>query len=157
MVTLYCCNGMQITDGDTICNAFNMRFSTVGKKTQESIKAVNPNLDPLSTVKDCKNRLNFGRVTQQEICKIVEKMKPKHSAGYDDVSNLLLKKIVNVIKLPLCVIFNKSLSSGVYPDLMKLAKVIPLHKGGEMDICDNYHPISLLPVISKVLEKVVFK
>ena len=78
------------------------------------------------------------------------------SSGYDDVSNYLLCKIVNVIKEPLYCVFNKSLASGKFPELLKLSKIVPLYKSGEKSIPDNYRPISLLPVISKVLEKLVF-
>ena len=60
-----------------------------------------------------------------------------------------------VIKLPLCYVINRLLNSGEFPDLMKIAKVLPLHKGGELEVTDNYRPISLLPIISKVLEKIV--
>ena len=84
-------------------------------------------------------------------------LKPKTSAGYDDLSNMLLKKIVHTIKGPLTYIFNRSLSTGIFPDLMKIAKVLPLFKAGEKTLCGNYRPISLLPVIYKVLEKIVYK
>ena len=63
---------------------------------------------------------------------------------------------MNVIKGPLCQIFNKSLQTGIFPNLMKIAKVIPLHKSGDTAIPDNYRPISLLPVVSKILERIVF-
>ena len=55
------------------------------------------------------------------------------------------------------IIFNKSFIEGIYPDTFKLAKGIPLHKDGENDDDDNYRPISLLTVISKILEKLMFK
>ena len=74
-------------------------------------------------------------------------MVSKTSYGVDYVSNSLLKNLVNVLKLPLCVLFNKSLDSGLFPDMMKLAKVLPLFKNGVSNVCDNYRPISLLPVI----------
>ena len=64
---------------------------------------------------------------------------------------------MHVIKGPLCVIFNKSSKSGVFPDLMKMAKVLPLFKANDSKLLGNYRPISLLPVISKVLEKIVYK
>ena len=101
--------------------------------------------------------MKFRKVSEFEVCQIVMQLKPKTSSGLDGISNWLLKKIVNVLKGPLCVIFNKSLSSCVFPDLMKVAKVIPLHKTGETNVLDNYRPISLLPVISKVLEWIVYK
>ena len=96
------------------------------------------------------------RVTESEICRLVDKMQPKSSCGINGVSNAMLKRLIHVIKVPLCTIFNVSLTTGVFPELLKIAKVVPLHKGGEKCLCDNYRPISLLPVISKVLEKIVY-
>ena len=61
------------------------------------------------------------------------------------------------ISLPLCRIFNQSISEGRFPDLMKLAKVVPLYKSKEMDIVLNYRPNSLLITTSKVLEKIIYK
>ena len=84
-------------------------------------------------------------------------MKDKTSSGVDGISNVLLKRLINVIKMPLCTVINHSLMDGEFPDLMKLAKILPLHKGGELELPDNYRPISLLPVLSKVLERVVYE
>ena len=84
-------------------------------------------------------------------------MQPKLSKGPDGLSNFLLKQLANVLKGPLTVVINKSLSRGEFPDLLKLARVVPLFKAGEMELLDNYRPISLLPVMSKVLEKIVFQ
>ena len=61
------------------------------------------------------------------------------------------------ILLPLCSIFNKSISEGKLPEPMKLAEVVPLYKSKEMDIIANYRPISLLIMISKVLEKIIYR
>ena len=58
---------------------------------------------------------------------------------------------------PLSIIFNKSLSEGKFPDKMKLADTVPLHKGKDRGIVDNYRPISLLITLSKLLEKLVHK
>ena len=90
--------------------------------------------------------------------KIISNLKNKFSSGYDDISNFLLKKLVDSIKVPLCHLFNKSLSDGIFPDLMKIAEVVPLYKPNNCkSSLNSYRPISLLPVISKVLEKVVYK
>ena len=70
---------------------------------------------------------------------------------------MLLKQLVSVIKLPICIIFNRSLETGIFQKLMKNAKVVPLHKSSDRNDSDNYRPISLLPVISKILEKLVYK
>ena len=60
------------------------------------------------------------------------------------------------IAKPLSYIFNKSLSQGIFPDIMKIAEVVPLHKSGNPHMIDNYRPISLLMTISKILEKLIY-
>ena len=75
----------------------------------------------------------------------------------DGISNYLIKFVIHEIKLPLSVIFNKSLKEGVFPSQMKLAQVIPLYKAKNKSLIENYRPVSLLPVLSKVLEKIVYR
>ena len=83
-------------------------------------------------------------------------MPNKNSSGYDNISNILLKKLKFPLLKPLNIIFNKSISSGIFPEKMKLADVFPLHKGKEKFLPTNYRPISLLLTISKVLEKLIY-
>jgi hypothetical protein len=70
------------------------------------------------------------------------------SAGYDEIPEFLVKKCINNIKRTLANIFNVSLSSGTFPDRLKLAKVIPLHKKGEHHDIKNYRPVSISYVIN---------
>ena len=77
--------------------------------------------------------------------------------GFDDISNTLLKQICDSIVIPLNIIFNKSLQSGIFPDLMKRADISPLFKSKLENDTNNYRPISLLLTISKILEKIVYK
>ena len=84
-------------------------------------------------------------------------MAAKTSSGYDCVSNNLVKSLKNSLLRPLEIIFNRSMRSGIFPNIMKKAEVIPLYKGGERFIVLNYCPISLLLTISKLLEKLVYK
>ena len=68
----------------------------------------------------------------------------------------MLKWLRPVITLPLSIIYNKSLQEGCFPNKMKLAEIVPLYKGGDESLSNNYRPISLLLTLSKVLEKVVY-
>ena len=68
----------------------------------------------------------------------------------------MLKALHTSITYPLCHIFNASLSEGTFPDRMKIAEVIPLYKGKDMDLMINYRPISLLITLSKLLEKIMY-
>ena len=82
-------------------------------------------------------------------------LKGKHSTGYDGISTSLLKSIINEIKDPITVIINQCLHSGIFPDMLKVAKITPIHKKNDAQILDNYRPISLLPLISKIFEKII--
>ena len=68
----------------------------------------------------------------------------------------LLKSIIDCVVKPLTYICNQSLATGVFPNKMKIAKVIPIYKSGEKHILSNYRPISLLPQFSKILEKIFY-
>ena len=82
-------------------------------------------------------------------------MKPKSSSRHDNISSILLKKISIYIAPVLALIVNQSLKTGIFPEKLKIAQVMPLYKKDSPYVLDNYRPISLLPVISKVFEKVV--
>ena len=69
----------------------------------------------------------------------------------------LIKAIKTEIIPALTCIFNQSLNTGIFPEKLKIAKVIPIHKKGSLNDISNYRPISLLSLISKILEKLIFK
>ena len=97
-------------------------------------------------------------VTEVDILQLVAKVKPKKSKGHDELDMCLIKKLIpyNIIVVPLKHIFNLSLLNGVFPDSMKIARVIPLFKSGNTKEFSNYRPISLLPQFSKILEKKMY-
>ena len=65
----------------------------------------------------------------------------------------LVKNIIQVIVKPLTYICNQSFQTGIFPNSMKTAKVIPIYKNGDRHLFTNYRPISLLPQFSKIIEK----
>ena len=83
-------------------------------------------------------------------------MKSKNSSGNDEISNRLLKSIKSEISKPLTIIINQSLETGIFPDALKVAKVKPLFKKGDNCCLNNYRPISLLPTIPKIFERVMY-
>ena len=89
--------------------------------------------------------------------KLSTNSKNKTSSGFDLISNNILKDLKTSLRYPLSIICSKSLTDGDMPNLMKIAKIKPLFKNGSKTLCDNYRPISLLPVYSKILERVVLK
>ena len=105
---------------------------------------------------------NLGRIviaptTVHEIDLLIRKLPNKSSHGFDNISSTMLKSLRTSIAFPLCHIFNTSLIEGSFPNRMKVAEIIPLYKGKEMDIMVNYRPISLLISLSKLLEKIMYR
>ena len=139
-----------------IAEGFNNFFTNIGKTLASKIPDVNQ--DP----KVYLPHVNFSRsfvlfpADQNEIMSIIKKMKPKVSTGYDSISAKLLKQTCEGLILPLLHIVNLSLSTGIVPDKMKLAKVVPIYKSGGKETISNYRPVSLLPVFSKIIEKIVY-
>ena len=78
------------------------------------------------------------------------------SCGHDELPMKIVKLCINNILTPLTHIINLSLMTGVVPQDLKIAKVIPIYKTSSKDELKNYRPVSLLPAFSKVLEKIVF-
>ncbi len=142
------------TDKLEMAKMFNVFYANIGKELAEKIKTEDNFQNYLPPQKD--KTMAFREVEEKEIIKIVIGMKAKKSTGHDDMSNDLLKKIITTIIKPLTFIINHALTSGKFPNEWKLAKVVPIYKGkGAPEDCSNYRPISLLPTMSKVIEKVI--
>ena len=77
-------------------------------------------------------------------------------SGYDNINNILLKEIADVLVSLLNYVFNLPISQGIFPNTMKIAEILPLFKGKDPSIINNYRLISLLITMSKILEKIVY-
>lgn len=90
-----------------------------------------------------------------EVNKVVASLKSTSSSGWDGISSYLLKKCIGVLVTPITYLCNLCFSSGVFPKPLKESVVIPIFKSGDRDSITNYRPISLLPTLAKVLEKLI--
>ena len=146
----------EIKGAKDIANEFNNYFINVGPNIAKTLGSKYN--DALTYLEMSNEHTMFLRPTDStEITKIVGNMKNKSSFGYDLISPKILKSTIKSIVTPLAHIINLSMLQGKCPSKMKIAKVIPIHKAEDTNIFKNYRPISLLPVFSKVLEKVIFK
>ena len=103
-----------------------------------------------------KKKFIFQPTKPQEILDIVKNMAGKTSSGWDNIPQKIIKSSPFNIITALSHIFNLSLKQGIFPEQMKLAKVKPIFKKGSKLNIENYRPISLLPVFSKILERLVY-
>ena len=148
-------NNVTSEDPISVANSFNEFFSLIGENLAKNIPPSDkPFFDFLGPRNS--NTLFLDPIHRNEIIDIVSNLNNKKSAGHDNINNFLLKGIITSIVDPIVYIFNLSLSSGIVPDSMKIAKVIPLFKKGDKEDINNYRPISLLSTISKVLEKIMY-
>ena len=97
----------------------------------------------------------FRPVSEGYIHNLITKLKPSVSCGLDNISSRLLKLCSPYISNSICDIINQVLETGIFPDDWKKAKVHPIFKSDERNIPSNYRPISILPAISKIIERVM--
>ena len=149
-------DGDNISDKQTIADRFNNFFATIGSNMSPNL----PTSEQLSFMQYLKRENNssfsFHQTTPKEIEKTISKLQTKNSSGHDDISSKVIKGITRFIAEPLSIIINQSFETGIFPDKLKLSKVIPIFKKDDDTLFTNYRPISLLPVLSKVFEKVAY-
>ena len=96
------------------------------------------------------------RIDQQKVVTIINSLNPTKASGPDNISVRMLQLCPNEMSFILKLFFEKILQSGEFPSMWKQANVQPVHKKGSRQLIKNYRPISLLPVCSKILEKLIF-
>ena len=109
-------------------------------------------LDYLSS----RNLNSFSAVSPNEVQNIIGSLKSGKAVGPYSIPIFLLKLPSQYISFPLSDIINSSFVNGIFPDLLKLAKVVPLYKKQSPNDPNNYRPISLLSVFSKIIEKLMY-
>lgn len=136
-------------DDDSKLNELNRYFANSGEHAgsdpSTSIAIVNIMENPCT--------FSFDLATQAEILVIVKCFANKNSFGYDEISTSVVKKCIEHIINPLTVIINNSFKYGIFPESLKMAKVVPIYKKGDANLPESYRPISVLPTFSKIFER----
>ena len=101
--------------------------------------------------------MRLGTVTFDDLCITVGMMRPSKSTGSDGVSIYMLHKFFPGLCYVLLDIVNASLITGIVPPSWKHALVTPIPKGGELSNVANWRPISILPAVTKVIERLVHR
>ena len=147
--------GNVITNSQDISNQFNDFFVNVGPKLASDIQHNGKNYyDYLQDMTS--SSMYMKPIVESDIMEIISKFNPSKSAGNDNIGNVIIKQVSSEILKPLTTIFNLSLSTGIVPDRLKVAKVIPIYKKSDPEVFSNYRPVSLLPCFSKKIERLVF-
>lgn len=147
-------DGTYVSEKKTIADEMNKFFINIGPSLSQRIDHPNQTFTSYLTTPEAIS-FSFSEVSDETVHKAIDSLKPKSSSGLDGISCKLLKFIKYDISGILCKIVNQCLKMGVFPDALKLAKVIPIHKKNEDYLFDNYRPISLLSSVSKVFERII--
>ena len=148
-------NGAFITDQLPIAESFNDFFSKVAPNLDSALGPCDT--DPLAHMDDLAvpGSLTFSPVTEEQVLPIVLSLKDA-GAGFDGLNAKLLKKIIPAVISQLTHLLNLCISNHTFPSPLKMAVITPVFKSGSRTQFSNYRPISVLPVISKVLEIIMF-
>ena len=101
------------------------------------------------------NNMIFGTIDENYILDAISQLKTGKASGPDKVSITILKDVKDLIAKPLKIICNDSVINGVFPDIWKLAIVTPIFKSGAKNDANNYRPISVISIFSRMLERLV--
>lgn len=152
-------NGILIDDNRLVSDVMNKYFIEMPKNLSDSFPALPTHIQAQSSesfrIKTSHKSIFFSPVTLVELKTFVDSLSTRKSSGDDVVTARILKDNFSSISSVLLYLFNLSLVSGCFPEILKSATVVPIFKKGNKLSKENYRPISLLPVMSKLFEKII--
>ena len=158
--SLFYNNGITLSNLEEIVNAFNVYFANIGEKLaseiEENINNTADYTNYISMLPSVETRFEFKCITDNDARLAIDKLENKSSSGRDGLVNKLLKLLKFELSKSLTLIINQMITTSVFPDSFKISNIIPLFKKGDSPLLSNYRPISLLPTISKIFERILY-
>ena len=138
-----------------IAEGFNSYFSNIGPDLASQIHTSSCNFE--TYVKKAKSEFPAFQPTNiNNVYQLLSGLSSNKATGLDKISCKIIKIAALVIADSLTYIFNQAITLSSFPDEWKMARVIPLYKSGHRNIPGNYRLISILPTISKIMERIVY-
>ena len=145
-----------VKEPELIVESLNNFFVNIGRRLAQNINKPNRNFKYfLHKSSKVASSIALIPPTASEVFNELNCLKNKKAAGSDDLSPFFIKTASLIIAPYLIYFIEFMFSQGVFPNILKIAKIIPIFKSGEKSLIENYRPISLLPVFSKVIEKLI--
>ena len=152
--TLFCTLFHTLFNPLDIAETINDHFTNVAQVLAQDIPVVDVN--PESYLKPTDHSFSLQIPTVNIVSNVLSKIDEKKATGLDMIPSKLLKMAANIVAPSLTSIFSKSILTGIYPNDWKTAKVTPLFIKGIKSDPNNYRPISVIPIISKVFERIIY-
>ena len=145
----------EIVDKQKISEEMNNYFASIGINLGRNIPDGTTN--PIDFVKKSNSTFKFKRIVTTQVHNLIMKSVNGKATGIDLVPNHLLKVASPVISPHLSEIFNQCIEYGIFPDDLKIGKVVPTFKSGKRDDPGNYRPISILSAFASIFEKLLYE
>ena len=147
-------NGIEFTETIDIANAFSEHFYSIPIQLDANVPP--SNIDPCNNINfSFHSPFSLSPCFPDEISYIIGNLKvTKENKNSIPIRQLVANK--DALSPTICNLVNLSMLGGIFPDSLKIAKIIPIFKNGDSSEPSNYRPISLLPFMSKILERVIY-
>jgi len=142
-----------LSEPQSIAEAFNDFFASIGRDLDRSIPLVP--VCPLDFMGEPSLSSFFiPPASPTDVEQLISAL-PNKSSGLQSVPPFIYKFCKDLISPLICAMFNKSISTGIFPDTLKVARVVPVFKAGDKNSVNNYRPISVLSILSKIFERLM--
>ena len=148
-------DGKLFTDQKIVVDKMNNYFVNVADNLAKKIPRTNQSHNDYLKNPNT-HSMYLTEIASDEIHKIIQDMGINKSGDIYGNNPNLIKHGGPVLIAILTLLFNKSIDQGIFPNALKLSKIVPIHKGDSIFEVSNYRPISLLPIFSKILEKLMY-
>ena len=147
-------DGSVYSEPKRIAEELNKHFSTLGARLESEIpQSINK---PVDYLEPTNSNFHLAPISSENVLRLLSKLCTSKATGLDKISAKLLKTAAPAISSSLTHIFNTMIIKGIFPDDLKKARVIPIFKDDKRNNPNNYRPISVLPVVARIFEKIVF-
>ena len=154
VTNIKCESNKDIFSPQDISSCLNNYFTTIASKLANSLqKTSSPK--PLNTVSSTCSSIFIKPIIDEDIIREINLLDNSKCDDTYDIPVKILKLSKYIIAPTLCYLTNYCINKGVFPNALKISKILPIYKGVERDIASNYRPISILPHFSKILEKIL--
>ena len=144
------------TSQKDIANNLNNHFANVASNLAKKLEKVD--IQPISYMgRENKSSMYLKYISLCEILEEIRSICAQKAMGYDGIPPKIVKWAPELFAPILLAIFNKCIDMGYYPNCMKIAKVAPIHKEGDINDCNNYRPISVLSQFNQLFERLLAK
>jgi hypothetical protein len=148
-------NDANLISPGEIAEAFNTYFSNVGPILANSMADSSVSFEQF--VKPIQSKmLHFKLVPYSKVLNLLNSLSKSKASGLDKISGKILKAAASSIASSLTYIFNHALISSHFPSEWKVVRLLPLFKKGPRNLAENYRPISILPSINKLMERIMY-